>query len=78
MSEPMHPRECPLCAEPNGCELAEGKSKCWCFYAEFDPRMREAMARLPGKPACLCASCGAGKMSPARRKKLMEALIRGR
>jgi hypothetical protein len=66
----VDPHRCPLCGEPNGCGMAEGKPACWCFEVSIDA---ETLARVPPEAqgqACVCRSCAA--MTPA------DALVRKR
>lgn len=52
----VDPRTCPLCRRPNGCQLAAGKSKCWCFYEDIPAHVRE---RIPPEllgERCICLS----------------------
>lgn len=52
-SDPPNPEKCPVCQGANNCALAQGKSKCWCFYVEVPAELRDA-----GPPEqCLCESC---------------------
>ncbi|WP_086983746.1 cysteine-rich CWC family protein [Vibrio aphrogenes] len=46
----QHTHFCPQCAEPSHCDLAAGKTSCWCFQLEE----RE---RSPSPHTCLCRSC---------------------
>ena len=57
----MHsPDQCPLCGQPNDCQLAtqrDCKSPCWCMGKNFSP---ELLARVPEEArrcACICQRC---------------------
>jgi hypothetical protein len=63
MSEELRPDRCPLCAEPNDCGLAAGKTDCWCFAVKISP---DALALLPEKARgkmCVCRKCAAAESS---------------
>ena len=55
-----NPAECPLCGEPNACQLcspAAYKGRCWCAHEEMPA---ELLARVPEKfrsRACICQKC---------------------
>ncbi|WPC76120.1 cysteine-rich CWC family protein [Vibrio porteresiae] len=42
---------CPACHQPAHCDLAAGKSTCWCFDLE------EREAADTGSELCLCRAC---------------------
>ena len=48
---------CPICAEPNNCQLAAGRTQCWCFEL---PLPVHVVARVPVEAlgvACVCEPC---------------------
>jgi hypothetical protein len=54
---PADPTRCPLCGEPNACQPAAGRSKCWCFDTPVPP---DVLARVPGDAqdaSCACRRC---------------------
>lgn len=77
MSRETHnPSRCPLCAEPNACQLctgAPGKNLCWCADVEFPAAL---LARVPAElrnHACICRSCVEDfhrETAPTRNPKL--------
>ena len=54
------PERCPLCGQPNECQLAtkgDCKGPCWCVNEDFPP---ELLARVPEESrdcACICQRC---------------------
>jgi prepilin-type N-terminal cleavage/methylation domain-containing protein/prepilin-type processing-associated H-X9-DG protein len=56
----INPALCPLCGQPNGCQLclpAVPAGRCWCVTQEFPA---ELLARVPEplrQRACICCSC---------------------
>ena len=54
------PDRCPLCGQPNECQLAKQddcKGPCWCMDETFPP---ELLARVPEESrrrACICRRC---------------------
>ncbi len=62
------PELCPLCGQPNECQLAKQagcKGPCWCMKEYFPP---ELLARVPEETrrcACICKCC----LDAARREK---------
>lgn len=46
---------CPECSAPVRCEVALGKSSCWCF--SVSPQLRE----VEWDGLCMCASCLKGE-----------------
>ncbi|HEY5950472.1 MAG TPA: cysteine-rich CWC family protein [Kofleriaceae bacterium] len=53
----MDPIRCPLCGDANECQLAAGRSTCWCFYT---PAPAHVLARVPAEAqgiACVCRRC---------------------
>ena len=58
---------CPLCGEPNGCAIVEGKSECWCFTATVPEAV---VARVPDDDRnrrCICQRCAASVPTAADR-----------
>ncbi|WP_429560781.1 cysteine-rich CWC family protein [Pseudomonas laurylsulfatiphila] len=47
--------KCPTCEVPVKCEIAQGKSTCWCFTVK--PQERE----VDWGGQCLCTGCLTGK-----------------
>jgi Cysteine-rich CWC len=61
---------CPLCGEPNGCGVAQGKPDCWCVSTPIPP---DVLARVPEdrrNVACVCRTCA----EAARREA--DALVK--
>lgn len=53
----VDPARCPLCAQPNACQIAAGSSTCWCFEATVPAAV---LARVPAAAqgvACVCRGC---------------------
>lgn len=60
---PADPARCPLCGQPNGCALTEGRpiESCWCLTARIP---EDVLARIPAerrRQACVCSRCAAGE-----------------
>lgn len=54
------PEHCPACGAPNRCSLADPRTadrQCWCFSAEIDPAILEALPENLRNKACLCPRC---------------------
>jgi hypothetical protein len=65
---PIDPARCPLCGEANACEIAAGRTTCWCFEA---PVPAGVLARVPPAAqgvACVCRRCA--KSDAAERRRL--------
>ncbi len=65
----VDPARCPLCGEPNACELAGGRTRCWCFET---PVPAETLARVPAEArdlACVCRPCATGSTDEERRRR---------
>jgi hypothetical protein len=65
MTAPVDPLRCPLCGDVNACQVAAGRSKCWCFEMTVPV---DVLARVPLDAqgvACVCRRC-AGGVEPAR------------
>ncbi|ELK2034527.1 cysteine-rich CWC family protein [Vibrio vulnificus] len=43
--------ECPSCTKPTQCDIAQGKTHCWCFDLE------EREVSVSSKGLCLCRRC---------------------
>ena len=57
MTAPVDPERCPLCGEANDCQVAAGRTRCWCFETRVPP---ELLARVPPEAqgvACVCRRC---------------------
>jgi hypothetical protein len=58
MTASVDPLRCPLCGNPNECQLAAGRKTCWCF---FEMRVHaDVLARIPFEAqglACVCRRC---------------------
>jgi hypothetical protein len=69
MSEPsVDATRCPLCQQPNACQIAAGQKTCWCFSVTMDS---SAIDRVPAEAkgrACLCRACGV-KPAPTPQQK---------
>lgn len=53
----IDPARCPLCTQPNACQIAAGSSTCWCFDATVPAAV---LARVPAAAqgvACVCRGC---------------------
>lgn len=53
----IDPARCPLCTQPNACQIAAGSSTCWCFDAAVPASV---LARVPAAAqgvACVCRGC---------------------
>ena len=48
---------CPLCGGENACEIAQGKSTCWCFWVHVPPEVRERIPSDFRERVCVCESC---------------------
>ncbi len=60
MTEPFDATRCPLCGEANACQIAAGRTKCWCFET---PVPADVLARVPLAAqgvACVCKRCASG------------------
>ncbi|WP_027094047.1 cysteine-rich CWC family protein [Cohnella thermotolerans] len=60
--ETVDPTLCPLCGQPNGCALTEGRpiEACWCVQATVP---EDVLKRIPPErrlKACVCPSCASG------------------
>src|SRR5258705_10120559 len=59
-ASPCNPERCPLCGEPNNCQLCGTgpyKGPCWCTQAKIPD---ELLARVPPglrNRACICKDC---------------------
>jgi hypothetical protein len=63
----VDPARCPLCREPNDCQLAAGRTTCWCFETPVPP---DVLARVPLEAqgvACVCKRCAGPPDDGARR-----------
>ncbi|MEI7729192.1 MAG: cysteine-rich CWC family protein [Verrucomicrobiota bacterium] len=64
MNSPHNPCVCPLCGQPNDCELAKQgnhEGPCWCWN---EKPSEAALARIPAElrhKVCLCHDCLTGK-----------------
>lgn len=53
----IDPARCPLCTQPNACQIAAGSASCWCFDATVSAAV---LARVPAAAqgvACVCRGC---------------------
>jgi hypothetical protein len=50
---------CPLCGGDNACQIAQGKSSCWCFSIEVPAEVRERVPPALEGVACICERCAA-------------------
>lgn len=56
-------RSCPSCGKSSECDLAAGRSHCWCFDL---PVMKATLARVAetsGGDRCLCPDCLKGELA---------------
>ena len=68
----VDPGRCPLCGEANDCQVAAGRTKCWCFETPVPP---DVLARLPLDAegvACVCKRCAGAPGHGARRTLAMR------
>lgn len=64
----LDPARCPLCDEPNNCQVVAGHQACWCF--EF-PVPAHVLARIPVEAqsiACVCERC-TGRTTDAQQRR---------
>ena len=56
---------CPVCEQDNQCSAADGKpvETCWCFSAQVDQAVLDALAPEDRGTRCLCAGCINGDKS---------------
>ena len=66
----IDPARCPLCSEPNDCQLAAGRTKCWCFEAAVPRDIREQVPVEARDAACICRRCATGTTEEALRRRL--------
>jgi hypothetical protein len=57
----VDPSRCPLCGKPNECEIAEGKTSCWCFDEVIPVEVLERIPPEAQSVACVCKECAAGR-----------------
>jgi prepilin-type N-terminal cleavage/methylation domain-containing protein/prepilin-type processing-associated H-X9-DG protein len=56
----LNPAECPLCAQPNACQLcspASRKAPCWCTRIEIPAELIARIAENLRDRACVCRAC---------------------
>lgn len=66
----IDPARCPLCGEPNDCQIAAGRTKCWCFESAVPA---DVLARVPLEAqgvACVCRRCASNTEDEHARRKL--------
>jgi hypothetical protein len=66
--DPVDPARCPLCGEANQCQLAAGRTTCWCFEHKVPAPV---LARVPLAAqglACVCRRCADGKADAQARR----------
>jgi len=64
----VDPTRCPLCEGANGCQVAAGHTKCWCFETPVPPAV---LARVPVEAqgvACVCRACALDVDDRRRRR----------
>lgn len=67
MTTAIDPARCPLCGEANDCQIAAGRTKCWCFETKVPVGV---LARVPIEAqgvACVCKRCAGGDETERRR-----------
>lgn len=64
-SAEIDPTRCPLCGEPNGCEIAEGASTCWCFDVRIPAEVLERIPPEAQSVVCVCKRCATGGAGPS-------------
>jgi hypothetical protein len=75
MTAPVDPATCPLCGGPNDCQIAAGRTTCWCFEA---PVPADVLARVPLAAqgvACVCRPCAkppSGTVEHERRRRALR------
>ena len=65
----VDPARCPLCGEANDCQVAAGRTKCWCFDTRVPANV---LARVPLEAqglACVCQKCAAGTEDERTRRQ---------
>ena len=58
----LDPCRCPLCGQPNQCEMAAGDSQvrakpCWCTQAKFSAELLQRVPQVARHKACICQAC---------------------
>lgn len=72
MTVSIDPVRCPLCGQPNDCQIAAGCQTCWCFETPVPPTV---LARVPVAAqglACVCRRCAATSDEELRRRLAMR------
>ncbi len=59
-TNPQPPDRCPACGKDNRCEMARGKSQCWCFEMSVSPNVINNLSEEDVGVACLCSNCASG------------------
>ncbi|HSS02970.1 MAG TPA: cysteine-rich CWC family protein [Kofleriaceae bacterium] len=65
----VDPSRCPRCGEPNDCQLAAGRTRCWCFEMSVSSEALEKVPTEARDVACLCRRCANGTTDEAQRRK---------
>lgn len=55
-----NPDQCPLCGQPNECQLAaqrDDKRPCWCMDETFPPELLARVPEASRRCACICQRC---------------------
>jgi hypothetical protein len=72
-------QKCPLCDQPNHCEMAEGQSVsvCWCTSIRLTVDMLEAVPTKDRSVRCICATCARAlaTASPNQDQAVMYAQL---
>jgi prepilin-type N-terminal cleavage/methylation domain-containing protein/prepilin-type processing-associated H-X9-DG protein len=58
--ESCNPSQCPLCGQPNGCQLClpgAGKGPCWCSTVKIPAALLARVPEILRGRACVCRSC---------------------
>lgn len=68
----IDPTRCPICGQPNDCQVAAGRPTCWCFER---PVPLAVLARVPFAAqglACVCQTCATTSDEALRRRQAMR------
>ncbi|MBY0455606.1 MAG: cysteine-rich CWC family protein [Burkholderiaceae bacterium] len=61
-------RECPLCGQPNQCDMALGKSadNCWCMETPMSLTALAVLLAAERTQRCICPACARGQHNAPR------------
>jgi hypothetical protein len=57
---PCEPSRCPLCGNPNDCQLCAAspyKGPCWCFTVEIPQSLLDKVPVEARRKTCICRKC---------------------